>query len=63
MELSQMLIDYPVKWENFMINGKIRTFSKSTPKEIVEKAKEINKTAIRTGGKPAFFFETSEKKK
>ena len=43
-----------------MINGKIRTFSKSTPKEIIEKAKEINKTAIRTGGKPAFFFESTD---
>lgn len=46
-----------------MISGKIRTFSKNTPKEIIEKAKEINKTAIRTGGKPAFFFETNEEKK
>lgn len=55
-----MLIDYPTEWEHFMINGKIRTFSKSTPKEIIEKAKEINKTAIRTGGKPAFFFESTD---
>ena len=60
MELMQMLIDYPTEWEHFMISGKIRTFSKSTPKQIVEKAKEINKTAIRTGGKPAFFFESTE---
>lgn len=57
-----MLVDYPMEWEHFMINGKIRTFSKSTPKEIVEEAKKINKKTIRTAGKPFFFFESDEEK-
>jgi len=55
-----MLVDYPTEWEHFMINGKIRTFSKSTPKEIIEEAKKINEKAIRTGGKPFFFFEDAD---
>lgn len=45
-----------------MINGKIRTFSKSTPKEIVEEAKKINEKLIRTAGRPFFFFEDDEEK-
>lgn len=52
-----MLIDYPMEWRKYMIKGKTRTFSKNTPQEIVSKAKEINKVAILTGGKPCFFFE------
>lgn len=52
-----MLVDYPMEWRKYMIKGKTRTFSKNTPLEIVKKAKEINKVAIRTGGKPFFFFE------
>lgn len=57
-----MLVDYPMEWEHFMIDGKIRTFSKSTPKEIVEKAKKINNKLIASAGKPFFFFDDSEKK-
>ena len=56
------MVDYPMEWERFMIYGKIRTFSKSTPKEIVEKAKKINEKLIRTAGKPFFFFEDDEEK-
>lgn len=52
-----MLVDYPMEWRKYMIKGKTRIFSKNTPQEIVSKAKEINKVAIRTGGKPFFFFE------
>ncbi len=52
-----MLVDYPMEWRKYMIKGKTRTFSQNTPLEIVKKAKEINKVAIRTGGKPFFFFE------
>ena len=57
-----MLVDYPMEWRHFMIKGKTRTFSKSTPKEIVEEAKKINEETIRTAGRPFFFFEDDEKK-
>ncbi|CDE12003.1 hypothetical protein [Ruminococcus sp. CAG:330] len=52
-----MLIDYPMEWRKYMRKGKTRTFSKSTPLEIVKKAKEINKETIRLAEKPFFFFE------
>ncbi|MFQ9435586.1 MAG: hypothetical protein ACLR1R_04100 [Ruminococcus callidus] len=52
-----MLIDYPMEWRKYMIKGKTRTFSKNTPLEIVKKAKELNKKAIRDAGKPFSFFE------
>lgn len=51
-----MLIDYPMEWRKYMIKGKTRTFSENTPQEIVKKAKELNKKAIRDTGKPFFFF-------
>ncbi|WP_298483788.1 hypothetical protein [uncultured Ruminococcus sp.] len=53
----EVLVDYPQEWRKHMIKGKTRTFSKNTPQEIVNKAKEINKETIRTGGKPFFFFD------
>ena len=52
-----MLIDYPMEWRKYMIKEKTRTFSKNTPLEIVKKAKEINKKAIRDAEKPFFFEE------
>lgn len=52
-----MLIDYPMEWRKYMIKGKTRTFSENTPQEIVKKAKELNKKAIRDAGNPFFFFE------
>ena len=52
-----MLIDYPMEWRKYMIKGKTRTFSKNTPLEIVKKAKELNKKAVRYAGKPFFLFE------
>lgn len=55
-----MLIDYPYEWCHFMIKGKIRTFSKNTPKEIIEQAKKINKVTIQTAGRPYFFFEEND---
>lgn len=51
-----MLIDYPIEWRKYMIKGKTRTFSQNTPLEIVKKAKEINKKAIRDAGKPFSFL-------
>jgi hypothetical protein len=57
-----MLIDYPMEWRHFMIKGKTRTFSKNTPKEIVEEAKKINAKTIRTAGRPFFFFEEEKGK-
>ena len=43
-----------------MISGRVRTFRTDTPKEIIEKAKEINAKAIKYEGKPYFFFEEEE---
>lgn len=40
-----------------MIKGKVRTFSKDTPDEIVEEAKKINKTFVEDTGKPFFMFD------
>lgn len=53
-----MLVDYPHEWHRYFLDGKVRTFSKDTPKEIVEKAKDINKTTMQYGGKNFFSFET-----
>lgn len=55
-----MLVDYPKEWHKYFIPGKTRTFSKNTPKSIIEKAMEINKTAIRYNGKQYFYFEYVE---
>lgn len=52
-----MLVDYPHEWHKYFLDGKGRTFSKDTPKEIVEKAKDINKTTMKYGGKNFFSFE------
>lgn len=53
-----MLVNYPHEWRKYFVSGAKRTFSKSTPKEIVEKAKDINKTTMLYGGKKFFSFET-----
>ena len=52
-----MLINYPVEWEKYMVEGKIRTFSDITPKHIIEKANQINKQTVECEGKPYFHFE------
>lgn len=52
-----MLVDYPYEWGEYMLAGKIRTFSYTTPPEVIEKAKKINEKAIECEGKPYFFFE------
>lgn len=52
-----MLVDYPHEWHKYFLEGKVRTFSKDTPKEIIEKAKDINKTTMKYGGKNFFNFE------
>ncbi len=34
-----MLVDYPLEWQKYLLPNRIRTFSKDTPKEIIEKRK------------------------
>ncbi len=55
-----MLVDYPYEWGQYMANGKIRTFVKNTPPEIISKAKELNKDIIKISGKDFFHFESDE---
>mgnify|MGYP003289378224 CR=1 FL=1 len=52
-----MLVDYPYEWNKYMEKGKVRTFCKDTPMNIIEKAKEINVVAMECEGKPYFKFE------
>ena len=37
-----MLVDYPFEWNKYMVPGKVRTFKKETPADVLEKAKKIN---------------------
>lgn len=55
-----MLVDFPREWRKFFVNGKVRTFSSDTPHEIIDKAKKINDTMMKTAGKEFFHFENSE---
>lgn len=52
-----MLVDYPFEWNKYMLAGKIRTFKKETPADVVEKAKIINKKIFENTGKNYFSFE------
>ena len=54
------MVMFPDEWHDFMIHGKVRTFKKSTPADIVEKAKEINKKTLKIAGKNWFNFEEEE---
>ena len=58
--VRKMLVDYPREWNKYFVDGKIMTFSADTPNEIVEKAKKVNDTMMRTAGKEYFHFENSE---
>lgn len=51
-----MLCSFPYEWRQYMVEGKVRTFCAETPKEIIEKAKEINAKSLEYEGKPYFFF-------
>lgn len=55
-----MLVHFPHEWDKYLLDGKVMTFSKDTPKDIVEKAKDINKTTMKYGGKNFFNFETEQ---
>lgn len=55
-----MLVNYPHEWDKYLLDGKVRTFSINTPKDIIEKAKSINKTTMKYGGKNFFEFEKSK---
>ena len=54
---KNMLINYPLEWEKYMVEGKVRTFSDTTPKHIIGKAKKINEQAVECEGKPYFYFD------
>ena len=36
-----MLVDYPFEWNKYMVPGKVRTFKKETPADVLEEAKKI----------------------
>lgn len=55
-----MLVDYPREWRKYMIPWQDRLFRKDTPSEIVERAKELNKSIMEISGKPFFHFESEE---
>ena len=52
-----MLVDYPYEWNKYMVPGKVRTFKKETPADVLEEAKKINKKIFNHTGKNYFFFE------
>ena len=52
-----MLVDYPYEWKKYMLRGKIRTFRSDTPKEVIDKAKNINERLAEHDVKPFFHFE------
>ena len=55
------MLVYPLEeWGKYMINGKVRTFKKDTPQEIIIKAKELNYLVKETSGRDFFFFEEEE---
>ena len=55
-----MLIDYPYEWSKYMVDGEIRTFKPNTPKEIIEKAKQLNEKALKYEGRPYFNFQATK---
>lgn len=52
-----MIVDYPYSWNNYMVAGKVRTFKKETPADVLKKAKKINKKIFENTGKNYFSFE------
>ncbi len=54
------MVMYPDEWHDFMIHGKVRTFKKGTPADIIEKAKEINADVFSISGRNWFKFEYEE---
>lgn len=51
------MVDYPYEWWKYMVKGKIHTFKKDTPEEIIKKAKKMNESYSEMTGKPYFHFE------
>lgn len=51
-----MLCSFPYEWTQYMVEGKVRTFIKETPKDIIKEAKKINEKALKYEGKPYFHF-------
>ena len=56
------MLMYPFEeWGKYMIDGKVRTFKKDTPTEIIEEAKKLNTLVKETSGRDFFHFEEDEK--
>lgn len=51
------MVNYPYEWRRYMKRGKVRTFLRGTPPEIIEKAKIINEHYQEVAGSPFFYFE------
>ena len=57
-----MLVDYPEKWSEYFFHDnehELKTFRKDTPKDIIEKAKELNEDIFRISGQVFFHFENA----
>ena len=58
-----MLVDIPEKWSEYFFHDdehEPKTFRKDTPKDIIDKAKELNKELIRLSGHTFFHFDEVE---
>lgn len=55
-----MFVNYPYEWRKYLLKDKVRTFSKDTPKEIIEEAKKINEASLELEEKLYFHFEGEE---
>lgn len=55
------MVVYPFnEWGKYMAKGKVRTFVKDTPSDIIEKAKQINDDYEKHFEKKFFHFEAEE---
>jgi len=52
-----MLVDYPREWDKYFVSETKMIFSKSTPRDIIEQAKRVNRHIFRDTDKYFFFFE------
>ncbi len=55
------MVDYPYEWNKYMVDGKVRTFEKNTPGEIIIQAKIINEQWKEITDKDFFYFEAEQK--
>lgn len=58
--MCEYMIMYLDEWQKYMIVGKVRTFVSDTPKEILEKAMNLNEKCSENTGNEYFYFERKE---